>query len=276
MSGEHGEQHYAKLYPTLNLVRPLGEGMALVAGLSRRARKPDAEDLNPAINSANPRILRQGNPALKPEITDAIEAGYRGEANGQAFALNAYLRRSTNGNSELLTPLNDGVVLITRVNLPASRAGGVELSSSGKLTPVLSYNTSANLFRYQIDARSLGLLDTRANVTLNAKAALNYQNGSQDKAQLSVTYRGKRLTPQGETDAVATLNLGYRHQWNSQLAVVGTVSDLFNSQRERRVYRTTVFDGTYLRHPTGRVAYLGVVYTVEGSKKAKESDFTYE
>lgn len=276
LSGEHGEQHYAKLYPTLNLVAPFGEGAALVAGLSKRVRKVDPEDLNPAINSANPRILRQGNPDLKPEITDAIELGYRREGKEHTFGLAAYFRRSTNSDTELLTPLSDSAVLITKVNLPKSRSAGLELTGSGKLTPALGYTASGNLFHYQIEPQGLGLMGTRANVTLNAKAALNYQNGSHDRGQLSTNYRGRRLTPQGESDPVATLNLGYKHQWNSQLALVATVSDLFNSQRERRVYRSAPFEATYLRHPTGRVAYLGLVYSFEGSKKGKDADFTYD
>ena len=276
VSGERGAQTYGKLYPTLNLMLPLADGAALTGGFSRRVRKPDPEDLNPYINSANPKILRQGNSGLKPQITDALEIGYRREAEGRSDALTAYYRRSTNGDTDLLTPLSADVVLITKVNLPANQSGGLELTSAGKLLATLGYNASGNLFYNQIDSKALGVAGTRANVAANAKVALNYQPGAGDKLQLSANYRGKRLTPQGESAPVATMNIGYRRQWNSDLALVATVSDLFNSQRDRRLYQTASFEGTYRRHPAGQVAYLGLVYTFDGSKKAKESDFSYD
>jgi outer membrane receptor protein involved in Fe transport len=118
ISGDSSSQRYGKLYPTFNLLYPLADGDVLNAGFSKRVRKPDPEDLNPAINAANPNTLRQGNADLKPQITNAIEAGYRHEADGGSYGLTLFYRKSVNGDTELLTPLGNNFVLITKANLP--------------------------------------------------------------------------------------------------------------------------------------------------------------
>lgn len=96
-----------------------------------------------------------------------------------------------------------------------------------------------------------------------------------DRLQLSASYRGKRLTPQGYLMPVTVANLGYRRQFDEQLTLVATVSDLFNSQRMLRVYETPGFSGTYRRHQRGQVLYVGLSYAFGGTKKGKD-DFTYE
>ncbi len=277
VSGDTSMQSYGKLYPTLNALYTLSETDTLTAGFSKRVRKPDPDDLNPYINASDPNNLRQGNPNLKPQITNSFEVGYRHDTNGQSTSLTGYYRKSYNGDTEVLTQISGDVVLITKANLPANQSGGVEFTTSGKLLPKLGYNVSGNAFYNQIKAQSLGVADgTRSNVAVNTKATLNWQQTATDKCQVSANYRGKRLTPQGYNLPVATMNIGYRHQWNSDVALVATVSDMFNSQRERRVYQTPTFNGTYRRHQTGQVAYMGLSYTFGGSKKARDTDFNYE
>ena len=275
VSGDTSGQHYRKLYPTLNLLYTLNEQDVLTAGYSKRVRKPDPEDLNPYVNAADPKNLRQGNPTLRPQITDALELGYRHEGS-TSYGLTAYYRRSRDGDTEVLTPLDGDVVLITKANLPTSQSGGIEFSSAGKLTPKWGFNVSGNAFYNQINTQALGTGGNRSSVGFNGKGALDYQAGARDRVQLSANYRGKRLTPQGYVMPVGVLNAGYRHQIDEALTLVATVSDLLNSQRNRRVYDTADFSGTYRRRQTGQVVYIGLAYTFGGVKKSKDAEFNYE
>lgn len=276
VSGDMSAQHYRKFYPTVNALYTLNENDILSAGFSKRVKKPDPEDLNPYINAADPKNLRQGNAALRPQITDALELGYRHEAGGAALALTAYYRRSRDGDTEVLTPLGADVVLVTKANLPAGQSGGVEFGATGKLLPKLNFNVSGNAFYNQINAQALGVAGTRSNVGINGKGTLDYQAGARDRIQVSANYRGKRLTPQGYVMPIGVVNAGYRHPLDDQLTVVATVSDLFNSQRTRRIYDTPAFEGSYRRHQMGQVAYLGLAYSFGGPKKGKDADFNYD
>ncbi len=276
VSGDTGTQAYATLYPTLNAVYTLSDENSLTAGFSRRVRRRDPEDLNPYINASDPNNLRQGNPALKPELTNTFQVGYRHAANaGPSYEVTGYYRTSHDGDTELLTVISSDVVLIREANLPSSRSGGVEFISSGKILPKLSYSASGNLFYSEINALALGA-GTRSTIGFSGKASLDFQASANDRWQVSAQYSGKRLTAQGYVLPVGTTNIGYRHQVDAKLAIVATLSDIFNSQRQKRLFITPTYTETYERHQFGRLAYIGLAYTFGVAKKARDSDFTYD
>jgi outer membrane receptor protein involved in Fe transport len=276
VGGETGGQAYNHVYPTLNATWTLTDADSLNAGLSSRVSRPDPEDLNPYVDPSDPTTLRAGNPALRPAQTTSWQVGYRHEANGSSYELNAYAKRTLDGEGDLTEVLGPGVVLITHENLFSTRADGVEFIAAGHLLPKLGYSLSSNLFDQQIDARSLGAPGLESAAALNAKAAIDYQPTSADHLQLSVNSNGKRLTSDGYVLPVTTVNAGYRRQIRGNLAFVATVSDLFNGQVSRRIFDTPAFSATYVRRQAGRVVFAGLTYTFGGAKKAKDAAFTYD
>lgn len=276
IGGATGGQAYNRVYPTLNASWTLSDADTLSGGLSSRVARPDPEDLNPYIDPSNPHMLRQGNPALRPAETTSWQVGYRHQAGAGSYELNAYAKKTLNGEGDLTQVLSGDVVLITHENLFSSRASGIEFIASGKLLPKLGYNLSGNLFEQQIDARSLGAPGLKSTTVLNAKASLDYQPAVKDHLQLSLNSNGKRLTAQGYVLPVTTVNAGYRHQIRGDLAFVATVSDLFDGQRFRRVFDTPAFHGTYERRQAGRIVFAGLSWTFGGSKKGKDSGFSYD
>lgn len=279
VSGDASVQHYRKLYPTLNALYTLDDNDTVSLGYSKRIKKPDPDDLNPYVNAADPSNLRQGNPDLRPQMTDALELGVLHEAGGTAYGATVYYRHSRDGDTDILTPLGNDVVLITKANLPAGQSGGLEFRAAGKLRPNLSYSASGNLGYNEIDVQasvSPGLAAKRSNVAFNGKGTLDYRLGAADRVQLNASYQGKRLTPQGYNMPFGVVNLGYRHQVDEQLTLVATLADVFNSQRMRRVYDTPTFHGEYRRHQFGQIGYVGLSYSFGGKRKAKDVDFNFE
>ncbi|WP_443751100.1 TonB-dependent receptor domain-containing protein [Asticcacaulis solisilvae] len=276
VSGDTGTQAYGTVYPTLNATYALSDSDTLTAGFSKRVRRRDPEDLNPYINASDPNNLRQGNPKLKPEMTNALEVGYRHQpAGGGSYQVTAYYRKSRNGDTELWTVISSDVVLITEANLPSSQSGGVEFSASGKIVPKLGYSLNGNVFYNEINAVALGA-STRSTIGMSMKASLDYQPTARDRWQVSTSYSGKRLTAQGYVLPVTLTNVGYRHQVADRLALVMTASDIFDGQRQKRLFISPGYTGTYVRRQPGRAVYLGLAWTLGGGKKAKDSDFTYD
>jgi hypothetical protein len=74
----------------------------------------------------------------------------------------------------------------------------------------------------------------------------------------------------------ASRKAGYRRQLRSDLALVLTVIDLFDGQRQRRVIDTPVLHDIYLRHQVGRVGLIGLTYAFGAPKKAKANSFQYD
>ncbi|MFI4973747.1 MAG: TonB-dependent receptor domain-containing protein [Caulobacterales bacterium] len=271
-----GGRSYFGAYPSLSLERDLGDAAKLLASVSRRITRPDPEALNPFADHQDTHNLRAGNPDLIPEDTWSFELGYNANAKALTYGATAYYRIDRDAVTDVTRPVAADVVLVTKTNLPVSRSAGLEFSANGKLTRELSYNLSGEAFYTQIDATALGVAGLKSTTGVNLKASLDYRPTSADAAQIAFTRSDRRLTPQGQISAIDLVNLGYRHQFRPDLALVFTLTDLLDGQRFRRLVVTPVLTDDYLRHQIGRVAYLGVVYTFGGPKKAKSGAFEYD
>jgi len=143
------------------------------------------------------------------------------------------------------------------------------------LGTTLTYGLSGVAFQIQIDPSGLGLGRQKSTSGLNLKFNLDYRPTALDAAQFSFNRTDKRLTPQGQIDAINLVNLGYKHDFRPDLSLVVTVSDLLNSQRTIRRNASASLVETFQRHQYGRIGYVGLTYTFGGPKKGK-SGFDYE
>jgi outer membrane receptor protein involved in Fe transport len=271
-----GGRHDFGAYPSLHLDRNIGDMGRLSAGVSRRITRPDPEALNPFLDQQDTHNLRAGNPNLVPQDTWSYELGYTSKWSGVNWGATAYARLDRNSVTDVTQPISADVVLTTKANLPQRRSSGIEFSGNGKLGGKFSYALSGNLFYSQIDAAALGAAGLRSTTGLNLKASLDWRPTGADTAQVSISRADKRLTPQGYVSAVNLVNLGYKRELRPDVALVLTVSDLFDGQKNQRLITTPQLHDNYVRYQVGRTALVGLVYTFGVSKKAKPNGFEYE
>jgi outer membrane receptor protein involved in Fe transport len=267
---------YADIFPSLHVDRSLSDRSTLAFGASRRITRPNPSYLNPFVDREYPPNLTAGNPNLKPQLTQSFDLGYGYEGPGASYGLTGYYRRNTDSVTDVTEYLGNGMTLTTKANLPTSDSAGFEFAATGHLLPKLSYNLSGNAFYTQIDATALGAPGLKSTTGLNVKAKLDYRPTAADSAQIIFTRTDKRLTPQGSVSAINIVNLGYKHTLTPTLAAVATISDLFDGQRYQRNASTPTLTLVYERSVVGRVAWVGLTYTIGVTKKEKEPNFEYD
>jgi outer membrane receptor for ferrienterochelin and colicin len=76
--------------------------------------------------------------------------------------------------------------------------------------------------------------------------------------------------------AISIVNLGYKHALTPALSAVATISDLFDGQHYQSNASTLTLTQVYERSVVGRIAWLGLTYTVGVTKKETEPDFEYD
>lgn len=270
-----GRRDFA-VYPSLHLDRSLGDADKLSLGIGRRVTRPDPEALNPFADHQDTHNLRAGNPNLVPQDTWTAEFGYAHDGSGLTYGAKIYYRIDRDSFTTIEQPLSAGVVLITQANLPISRSAGLDFNLDGKLGRQLSYEVSGTAFYAQIDATQLGFPGLKSTAGVNLKASLEYRPTALDTAQISLSRTDRRLTPQGFVSPLDLVNLGYRRQLRPDLAVVATVSDVFDGQKFQRLTTATGLRDAYLRFQVGRIAYLGLVYTFGAQAKVKPAAFEYD
>jgi outer membrane receptor protein involved in Fe transport len=269
-------KRYASIFPSLHIDRSLSERATLSFGASRRIARPDPSLLNPYLDREYPPNLNAGNPNLRPQFTQSFDLGYGYERGSASYGLTGYFRRNKDSVTDLTQYLGNGFTLTTQTNLPRSDSAGLEFSATGRLLSKLSYSLSGNAFYTQIDATALGTPGLKSTVGLNVKAKLDYRPRAADSAQITFTRTDKRLTPQGSVSAISIVNLGYKHGLTPALSAVATITDLFDGQRYQRYSSTSSLTRVYQRTVAGRIAWLGLTYTVGGTKKEKEPSFEYD
>ncbi len=267
---------YTDLFPSLHVDRSLSDRSTLTFGASRRIVRPNPSYLNPYVDHEYPPNLNAGNPNLRPQFAQSFELGYGYEGQGPSYGMTGYYRRNTDSVTDLTEYLGNGLTLTTKTNLPKSDSAGFEFSATGRVFPKLSYSLSGNAFYTQINATALGTPGLKSTAGLNVKAKLDFHPTATDSAQFTFTRTDKRLTPQGNLSAINIVNLGYKRALTQALSFSATISDLFNGQHYQRSVSTPTLTQVYERSIAGRVAWLGLTYTIGVAKKEKESGFEYD
>ena len=269
---------YIKPYPTLHLAYKLSETNELQLNYSRRANRPEGEDLNPFPEYVDPRNVRVGNPRLRPELIHSLELGCRLQNKSGSLVPSVFYRRKYDGITPVTEALNDSTLLTTRKNLAKDESAGLELVLGWNSGGVLSTNASGSGFYEVIDASNLGFGAKKSTVTWSGTLSSNLNLPSGTMLQLNSTYRSSRLTPQGKSLASVVFNVGARQELlRDKLSVVLTVSDLFKTLKRKMELDTFWLKQTVVTNRDSRIAYLGVAYHLgKPAKKAKEKTLQYD
>jgi len=272
--GLRDENNYVRFYPSLHLSYVLNEHQQLKASYSRRVQRPNPQDYNPFRIFFDPRNLLEGNPDLKPQVTDSFELGYQRRQNGTTLLATGYYRRGQDAVNDIFRDLGGGVILQTKENIGSFQTAGVELVANGRLPGKLSYNISGNVLWSEIDARDLGFgAGKRSAYTAFGRASLNWQATDRDFFQVQGFLNGKALLSQGYREPQGGVNLGYRHKFSDQLSAVVTVQDTFDTIRFRSVVETSTYREVNRGVPQNRAVFVGFTYSFGGGRQRDNFDF---
>ena len=268
---------YFRFYPTLHLTYNLTDFHQLQLNYSRRVHRPEGDALNPFPEYQDPYNLRAGNPRLRPEDTHSLESGFQYRKNDTTYLASVYYRDTFHGFTTVTRYLDATTLLTTRENLATNRSGGVELAASTEIG-LATINLSTNLYRNQIDASNLGFSSSRSANAWSAKLNVNLHASKATLVQLNTNYSGARLTPQGERSPMFVANVGLRRELkDKKTSFVLTVSDLFNTLRERSVIDTPTLHDDSSRRRSSRLIFLGIVKNFgQPGKKPKDDSMKFD
>jgi outer membrane receptor protein involved in Fe transport len=175
--------NYNNFVPSIFFKRKLGEDNSLKLSYSRRINRPGTEELNPYINTTDPKNMFQGNPYLLPELGERIELSYNQELKEMgSFMISIFQRNSDQDIQPYVTyypSLQVGDSLYYNVNLSKSQNIGLEK------------NTGVNIFS---DLKIVKGLSVRSNFAYYYREIFNsidhnYNATSQNyRANINLTY----------------------------------------------------------------------------------------
>lgn len=270
--------NYFNLYPTLHLAYKLSEFTQLQLNYSRRANRPDGEELNPFPDYRDPRNIRAGNPRLLPEFIHSIELGCQLQNDNITVVPSLFYRNRYNGFTTVTKILNDSTLLTTRENLSTDQTAGLEFVVAGNVGSIFTTNMSANAFYEEIDASNLGFGNKKSTVTWSGTLNCNVNFSKATMLQINSNYRSSRLRPQGEQPPRFVMNIGFRQDLlEEKLSLVVTASDIFRTLNEKTNLNTPWLDQNVVSKRDSRIVYVGLTYHFGvPAKKSKDKPLQYD
>lgn len=248
------DNNYASLFPSAILAWNMTDMRQVKASYSRRITRPDPFQLNPIGFRQDARNAFRGNPALRPEYTDAFELGFQDARSWGSIQLNPYLRQTAHAVRFIRTVDTSGVTLGTFANVASTTALGTDLNVNVHKGPLTVFG-GGSAYHYSSDAGNLsGNLSTKTFVW-STRANVSWKVTSVTDLQMFAMYRAPMKTEGGEQLAMTFTNIALRQKlWGDKGSITLRVADPFNLTRFG--YRTT--NGPVLESTERRFGMRGV------------------
>jgi len=171
---------------------------------TRRINRPNFFQLMPFVDYTDPLNLSVGNPGLKPEFTNSIEANYAVQFNNLHTLLVSAYYKNTN---DLITryqykgineATKDSAIYNTYINANNSNSYGIELTSTNKLTKKFDMTTNVNFYNATINSDNISkTLADNSQLSFFGKMTLTQRLGKNNQWTLQANgdYQSKTVLP---------------------------------------------------------------------------------
>lgn len=229
-------QFYFNLFPSVHLSYRIAPEKTVQLSYSYRISRPRYRDLMPFSNISDIRSVPVGNPFLRPEFTNSIEAGYLLNWNSGSMLSSVYYRYRT-GVVERITEVDSaGFTSRFPVNLGIENAYGVELNFSYNPTGWLRVNSNTNLFRAITEGFYQDRLFFSDTYTWTNRTTMRFTLRKNWDVQAGLNYRAPRITPQGKDFGLYSVDAGLsRDILKGKGTLTASVRDVFNSRKFRSI-----------------------------------------
>lgn len=259
-------------FPTLHLSYQLPGTNQLMASYSRRIDRPRGYYLEPFITWTDMYNVRQGNPALKPEYTDAMELGFIHTREKSQLSLEAYYRVKHNKVERTREVYEEGILLQTFSNVGTDYSLGMEGLYNISLFPWWELNLMGDLYNYRIESELNGSSSynsfnwgTRVNNTFNLAKRI--------RIQFDGNYNSATVTSQGTDKGYYSFNAAVRSDFlDRSLSLVLQVRDVFSTMERVSITQDVDFYNYYSRSTHAPIISLSVSYRLNNYKQSKRGD----
>ena len=282
---QSSQRGYNTFVPSIFLIKKLNEEQTIKLSYSKRIQRPNYEDLNPFVNTNDPKNISAGNPYLLPEIGHRFELSYnRNLQKIGSFMINLFYRINDQDIQPYIVyypilKVGDSsftnVALSTKQNIGSERNAGINLFADFHITPKLNIRSNWFMFqRHTINALNPGFSVNSFNYRLNINAG--YQFTPTLAGEFFGNLNSARNEVQGKYPSFTSYSIALRKQfWGKKGSLALTTSNPFNKYVNQR---TSLYGPNFTVNNLRQVPFrsIGINFTWKFGKlefkKEKEND----
>jgi ferric enterobactin receptor len=276
---------YNTFVPSIFFIKKLENGQTLKLSYSKRIQRPDYRDLNPFINTTDPKNISRGNPYLQPEIGNRFELSYsRDLAETGTFMVTAFYRINDHDiqpyivyytNFQVGDTSYSNVAVSTNQNIGMEKNLGLSIFNDLHFSKKLNIRTNLFFFqRHTINALDPGFNSNSFNYRLNMN--ISYQFSKDLAGEFFGNFNSARHEVQGKYPSFTSYSFAIRKQfWNKKGSLAFTAINPFNEYVNQR---TAVFGPNFSVNGLRKVPFrsIGLNFTWKFGKlefkKEKKDD----
>ena len=274
-SAKRQRQDYFEAYPSLHVNYDLDGTSQIKVSYGRRVNRPNALQLDPYRILDSQTLYTTGNPKLRPEFIQTYDIGYEFRQKTTDLQANLFYRDKSDLLTAVTQDIGGNVLLQTTENIGHGHDEGLELVANRELSKTLSVSASTELMHSDVNAANLGIVSTRSAFIASGKVTLNWQATKHDYFQISAQETGKQLTAQGYRGGVLLSDFGWRHPFDSNLALLITAQDPFGLVRRTNLIDTPTLIDVEKRKFRYTAVFLGLTYAFGATSRRTGNNFDF-
>jgi outer membrane receptor protein involved in Fe transport len=283
------EEGYNTYIPSIFLMKKAGENQTFKLSFTIRINRPDYFDLNPYINTSDPKNVTTGNPNLKPEVWDRYEASYIYDF-GKAGSMNITLfyRISNDDIQPFIVyyptiKVGDttytNVAVTTRENVGIEKNAGTNLFFDFRINEKFGVRTNFMfIYRHTINHVDTGFNSTGTIFRGNLNASYQFTNSF--AAEFFGSFNSRHQEAQGKYPQLISYSLAARKFiWNKKASIALTANNFFSKYVNQQ---TTLYGPGFVTSNLRKIPYqsFGINFTWKFGKlevkKEKSEEVTPE
>jgi len=227
------------VYPSGFITYNLSEKNTYQVSFSRRVDRPGLGQINPIREWSTPRITSIGNPNLKQQFTNSLEANYTRKLNKGSITGGVFYRAIDDEISRTvsLDPTDANRLLLSFDNFDKNNAYGAEISTNYRPTTWWSFNGSAELYfntvKGVVDTGITGLENVEIdNSTYNLRLSNTFKANKKLSFSLFGMYRADSESLQFNRKSMFMVNTGLSYKFLEDKATFSfSYNDIFNTMK---------------------------------------------
>lgn len=254
-----------QLFPSVFVQHEFSKKYQMGLSYSRRIDRPDYEDLNPFLFFLDPYTFQQGNPYLRPQITNNIEWSH---TILEAINITINYAKTNNLMGDVLDQNDDQLTTFVRKDNYGFRENyGVALSAPIPVAKWWMGNVYVNVFRNHFNGQLLGANFDQGITSMTANLQNNFRLPKGWSAELSGFYMSGFMEGMMVGRPMGQVSVGVQKQvFNKKGTIRLNVRDIFWQQQFRGAVRYQNLDVVIRQRNESRVANLSFTYRFGNSK----------
>ncbi len=271
-SGESFKDGYFNYFPSLHISKKFNKKNQLQLSYSRRINRPRSRMLNPFKNYSNPLFIRQGNPALMPELIDSYELNYQRRIKKVFLTTSLFYKKVNDAMTYYRKRLDNNQMLMTFENIDSKVNYGIEVSVGSRIARWWRLNGNVSYFKNIIDATDLSdVSSTAESMNWTARLMNNFSLPKDFSLQVTGFYNSPSVTAQGSRDAFYMINLGAKKDFlKRKWTISASYRDILNSMKFHFYAEGDGFSSESEFKRLSRIFYVSVTYRFSTLKNNKQ------